>query len=95
MSKSSYGYAPKKLDLKKRMNRIEGQVRGISKMIQSDTYCIDILTQVSAVQGALDKVSLELLGEHARHCLNNDNIGPGSEVKADELVAAVGRMLKS
>ena len=90
-----YGYAPKKAELEVRLNRIAGQVRGINKMVQSDTYCIDILTQLSAIQGALDKVALELLGEHARHCLNNEDVGPGSEVKAEELVAAVGRMLKS
>ena len=92
--KNNYGYAPKKSELGKRLNRIEGQVRGINKMVQDDKYCVDILTQISAVQSALDKVGLELLQEHTRHCLTNDNIGPkGVDAKTEELVRAVGRML--
>ena len=76
------------------MNRIEGQVRGVSKMVQDDKYCIDILTQVSAVKAALDKVALELLRDHTRHCLNNDSVHSQDEKdKADELVGAISRML--
>lgn len=89
-----YGYSDNKPALLKRLNRIEGQVRGVSKMVGEDTYCIDILTQVSAAKAALDKVALELLRDHARHCLSNDHIHSQSEGdKADELVNAIGRML--
>lgn len=90
----NYGYAENKPDLLKRLNRVEGQVRGVSKMVQEDKYCIDILTQVSAAKAALDKVALELLRDHARHCLNNDTIhSHGESDKADELVGAISRML--
>jgi CsoR family transcriptional regulator, copper-sensing transcriptional repressor len=89
-----YGYTDNKQALSTRLNRIEGQVRGINKMVQNDTYCIDILTQISAIQSALDKVGLELLTEHTRHCLADDNIGPKSrDAKVEELVKAVSRML--
>lgn len=89
-----YGYTDTKPDLLKRLNRIEGQVRGVSKMVQDDKYCIDILTQVSAAKAALDKVALELLRDHANHCLTNDAVKPqGKENKADELVGAISRML--
>jgi CsoR family transcriptional regulator, copper-sensing transcriptional repressor len=89
-----YGYANKKEPLVKRLNRAEGQVRGVTRMVQEDAYCIDILTQISAAQAALDKVALELLTEHAKHCLTNDKVGPqGSDAKAEELVQAVSRLL--
>lgn len=91
---NKYGYRDKKDSVQKRLSRLEGQVRGVSQMVQDDKYCIDILTQISAVQSALDKVALELLAEHARHCLSNDDIGPrGMDKKVNELVKAVGRML--
>ena len=91
---TKYGYTDKKADLLKRLNRAEGQVRGISKMVQDDKYCIDILTQVSAAKAALDKVALELLRDHAQHCLTNDAVQPhGKNNKADELVGAISRML--
>ncbi len=90
----THGYSNQKPELTKRLNRIEGQVRGITKMVDSDTYCIDVLTQVSAVRSALDKVALELLRDHARHCLTNDGTLPkGKNDKADELVTAISRML--
>lgn len=89
-----YGYSNNKPQLTKRLNRIEGQVRGVSKMVDEDQYCIDILTQVSAVKAALDKVALELLRDHAKHCLANDHVhGLKGKDKVDELVDAVGRIL--
>lgn len=89
-----YGYNDNKPALLKRLNRIEGQVRGVSKMVQNDTYCIDILTQVGAAKAALDKVALELVRDHAKHCLDNDNVHAHHHAdKADELVDAIGRML--
>jgi DNA-binding FrmR family transcriptional regulator len=90
-----YGYSENKDKLKNRLNRIEGQVRGVAGMVESDKYCIDILTQITAVQAALDKVGLELLRDHAKHCLTNPNVGSGSiDEKTDELVTAVSRMIK-
>lgn len=89
-----YGYHDSKDQITKRLNRIEGQVRGVSKMVQEDKYCIDVLTQISAAQAALDKVALELLRDHARHCLANDEVKSHSTGdKADELVGAISRML--
>ncbi len=90
----TYGYSDSKDQIVKRLNRVEGQVRGVSKMVQDDKYCIDILTQISAAQAALDKVALELLRDHARHCLINDVIKAKTRGdKADELVGAISRML--
>ena len=63
------GYTATKDQLLNRLRRIEGQVRGIERMVDDDRYCIDVLTQISAVQAALDKVALGLLDEHARHCV--------------------------
>lgn len=89
-----YGYSNHKPGLLKRLNRVEGQIRGISKMVENDKYCIDILTQVSAAKAALDKVALELLLDHARHCLNDNSASPNANKdKASELVDAIGRML--
>lgn len=89
-----YGYAPHKTALLRRLKRAEGQVRGVAGMVDDDKYCIDILTQLSAVQAALDRVALELVRDHAKHCLTNDSLGRGSsDDKADELVAAIGRLM--
>ena len=89
------GYSASKDQLLKRLRRIEGQVRGIEGMVEEDRYCIDVLTQISAVQAALDKIALGLLDGHARHCLAGDGQGPkGADNQADELMGAVGRMLK-
>lgn len=89
-----YGYSDNKPALQKRLNRLEGQVRGISRMVEEDKYCIDILTQVSAVKAALDNVALELLRDHAKHCLSNDQVhAHGEKDKADELVRAISRMI--
>lgn len=89
-----YGYVDNKDQLLNRLKRIEGQVRGVGRMIEEDTYCIDILTQVSAIEAAMDKVALELLREHTRHCLTSDDIGPkDKDEKVDEVISAVGRLL--
>jgi CsoR family transcriptional regulator, copper-sensing transcriptional repressor len=87
------GYSATRDQLLKRLRRIEGQVRGIQGMVEDDRYCIDVLTQISAVQAALDKVALGLLDEHARHCVMG---AEGSEQadKTDELMAAVGRLMR-
>lgn len=77
-----------------RLARIEGQVRGITRIVEDDRYCTDILTQISAVRAALDKVALGLLDGHARHCLAGGHGGPSHpDAQADELMGAVGRLL--
>ena len=85
------GYTASKEQLTKRLARIEGQVRGVSKMVDDDRYCIDVLTQISAIQAALDKVALGLLDGHTRHCMIG---GASEEASADELMAAVGRLMR-
>ena len=91
---TKYGYSDNKEQILKRLNRAEGQIRGVAGMVQEDKYCIDILTQINAAQAALDKVALELLRDHAKNCLTNDNVhAHGTEDKADEIVGAISRML--
>ena len=87
------GYAAGKDQLLKRLSRAEGQVRGISRMIEEDRYCIDVLTQIAAAQAALDKVALGLLDDHVNHCVADSGEGEREE-KTEELMAAVGRLLK-
>jgi DNA-binding FrmR family transcriptional regulator len=87
------GYTATKDQLKDRLARIEGQVRGVARMVEEDRYCIDVLTQISAVQAALDKVALGLLDEHARHCVVGAKAGEEGEM-TDELMAAVGRLMR-
>jgi len=88
------GYTATKEQLNDRLARIEGQVRGIQRMVDEDRYCIDVLTQISAVQAALDKVALGLVDDHTRSCV----LGAGSdELRADrteELMAALARLLR-
>ncbi len=88
------GYTASKDQLINRLSRIEGQVRGVRRMVEEDRYCIDVLTQIGAIQAALDKTALGLLDGHTRHCLMGSGEGPTtSTAQADELMAAVGRML--
>ena len=77
----------------KRLRRIEGQVRGIQGMVDDERYCIDILTQISAIQAALDKVALGLLDDHAHHCVLGARTARERDEKTDELMAAVGRLM--
>jgi len=76
MAEITRGYTATKDQLQKRLARIEGQVRGVSRMVDDDRYCIDVLTQINAVRAALDKVALGLLDDHARHCLLGHGGGP-------------------
>ena len=91
------GYTQDKDAYLKRMRRIEGQVRGIAKMIEGDQYCIDVLTQVSAVTKALEAVALGLLDEHLRHCVTQAAAegGPVAAEKVAEASAAIARLVKS
>ncbi|WP_213455534.1 metal-sensitive transcriptional regulator [Rhizomonospora bruguierae] len=88
------GYTSTKDQLQARLRRIEGQVRGIERMVEEDRYCIDVLTQISAVQAALDKVALGLLDGHARHCMREGAADGRADEMATEMMAAVGRLMK-
>lgn len=76
--------------LLRRLRRVEGQVRGLQRMVEEERYCIDVLTQVSAVTAALDRVALLLVSDHVRHCVRT-----GGEERVDELMAAVERLVRS
>jgi CsoR family transcriptional regulator, copper-sensing transcriptional repressor len=88
------GYSANKDQLDKRLKRIEGQVRGIQRMVDEDRWCPDILVQIAAVQAALNKVALGLAEDHARHCVMG---GPEDEKeeRTAELMAAVGRLMNA
>jgi CsoR family transcriptional regulator, copper-sensing transcriptional repressor len=94
----TYGYAPHKDQLLKRLVRIEGQVRGIVRMIEEDRYCIDILTQLGAVDTALEAVAIKVLEDHVRHCVAGA-LASGDEQQATEksaeLLEAVQRFAKT
>jgi DNA-binding FrmR family transcriptional regulator len=92
------GYSISKDDYQKRLRRIEGQVRGLQRMIDEDTYCIDVLTQISSVTKALQSVALGLLDEHVRHCVANIEVSEGTESEDDmisEAVQAFERLLRT
>jgi CsoR family transcriptional regulator, copper-sensing transcriptional repressor len=93
-----YGYHDQKDALMKRLHKIEGQVRGVERMVAADRYCIDVLTQISAVTTALDSLAFLILDEHVKHCVAGA-LASGDEAdaqaKADELLAAVHRFTKS
>ena len=88
------GYTATKDELMARLRRVEGQIRGIEGMLSDDRYCIDILTQISAAQAALDKVALGLLDDHAHHCVLGAHTANERDEKTDELMAAVGRLMR-
>jgi CsoR family transcriptional regulator, copper-sensing transcriptional repressor len=90
-------YDMQKTDIAKRLARIEGQVRGVAKMVDDDRYCIDILDQVSAITKALQQVSLGLMHDHLGHCVTNAVRagGPEAQEKIDEATAAIARLMRS
>lgn len=92
-----HGYAQQKDNYGKRLRRIEGQVRGIARMIEEDKYCIDVLTQISAVNSALRSVALGLLDEHLNHCVTRavTEGGPDVDDKLAEASAAIARLVRS
>jgi CsoR family transcriptional regulator, copper-sensing transcriptional repressor len=93
MVMETYGYTENKDAVLKRLRRIEGQVRGVERMVEENRYCIDVVTQVTAIQAALDKVALELLADHAAHCVVS--AGPAEQrERTEELMAAVRRLLR-
>lgn len=94
MATQTRGYTASKDQLQDRLARIEGQVRGVARMVEEDRYCIDVVTQINAARAALDKVALGLLDGHVRHCLIGGQGGPSDPgEQAEELMGAVGRML--
>jgi DNA-binding FrmR family transcriptional regulator len=94
----THGYAKDKEALVKRLHRIEGQVRGIERMLEEDRYCIDVLTQIAAVGTALEAVAFKILDDHVRHCVAGA-LASGDEVdaatKTEELLAAVHRFART
>jgi CsoR family transcriptional regulator, copper-sensing transcriptional repressor len=90
---STRGYTASKDQLLARLARIEGQIRGIEGMVENNRYCIDILTQISAAQAALDKVALGLLDGHAHTCVISADPDQ-QDARTEEMMAAVGRLLR-
>lgn len=91
------GYAGNKRDVQARLRKIEGQVRGLQRMVENDTYCIDVLTQISSVTRALQAVSVALLSDHMHHCVVDAVAagGPGGAARVDEAMKAVERLVRS
>jgi DNA-binding FrmR family transcriptional regulator len=89
----SVGYVEDKQAIKRRLARIEGQIRGLGRMVEDEAYCIDVLTQIGAVEKALDGVALELLSDHTNHCVRDalERGGGEADEKVSELIAAVER----
>jgi CsoR family transcriptional regulator, copper-sensing transcriptional repressor len=95
MAERTRGYTATKEQLLKRLNRAEGQVRGVSRMVEEERYCIDVLTQISAAQAALDNIALGLLDDHVRHCLIGEGEASGEpSAQTEELMGAVGRLMR-
>lgn len=90
-----HGYTANKDEHLKRLRRVEGQVRGLQRMVDEDQYCIDILVQVSAATRALQSLALQLLDEHVHHCVADAVATGGGEAKIDEAMRAVERLVRS
>ncbi len=92
-----YGYHDNKAAHLKRLRRVEGQMRGLQRMVESDEYCIDVLTQVSAATRALESFALSLLDEHLRHCVASavESGGDDAQEKIEEASAAIARLVRS
>jgi DNA-binding FrmR family transcriptional regulator len=98
VSRPTYGYSEQKDKLLRRLARAEGQVRGIARMVEEDRYCIDILTQLAAVDTALEGVALAILDDHVKHCVAGALVSGDAidaEVKVEELLEAVRRFAKT
>ena len=90
-------YTMSKDDLLKRLRRIEGQTRGVAQMVEEDRYCIDVLTQISAIRSALESVAIGLVDDHVRHCVADAVVEGGStaDARLTEATAAIARLIKS
>jgi DNA-binding FrmR family transcriptional regulator len=94
MQVMTLGYTASKDQVLARLARVEGQVRGVRRMVEEDRYCIDVLTQIAAAQAALDKIALGLLDGHARVCMQGNGQAPEDpDEQVDELMGAVGRLV--
>lgn len=91
----AYAYAGERPDLLKRLARIEGQVRGVARMIEQDKYCVDILDQIAAVKAALDKVGTRLLNDHVRGCVVEAAGAQDQAEKVEELMGVLERFMKA
>jgi len=89
------GYKASKEQLLKRLARAEGQVRGVIRMVEEDRYCIDVLTQISAAQAALNAIALGLVDDHVRNCMREGASTSQADSQVDELMGAVGQLVKS
>jgi DNA-binding FrmR family transcriptional regulator len=89
----TYGYVDDKESLRKRVARLEGQVRGVGRMIEEDRYCIDIVNQISAIQAAAREISLQLLEGHVRHCVMDAAQTDDAEPKLSELIQTLGKAM--
>ncbi|MBL3686201.1 metal-sensitive transcriptional regulator [Leucobacter zeae] len=94
---SVHGYISDKARYRNRLRRLEGQVRGIDRMVDEDRYCIDILTQISAITNALETVAIGLLGDHLRHCVLDAAVagGESADQKITEATEAIARLVRS
>lgn len=92
-----HGYISDKAKYGNRLRRLEGQVRGINRMVDEERYCIDILTQISAITNALESVAVGLLGDHLRHCVLDAAVagGPSADQKITEATEAIARLVRS
>jgi DNA-binding FrmR family transcriptional regulator len=89
------GYTASKEQLLNRLARVEGQVRGVARMVDEDRYCIDVLTQIAAIQAALQKIALGLVDDHVRVCMQDGGAAPADpEAQITELMGAIGRLVK-
>jgi DNA-binding FrmR family transcriptional regulator len=97
MDHAPTGYADNRDEILRRLRRIEGQIRGVHRMVEQDTYCIDVLTQVSAATRALDSVALRMLDDHLSHCVADaiEEGGEGADAKLKEASAAIARLVRS
>jgi DNA-binding FrmR family transcriptional regulator len=95
MESTTRGYTASKQQLLNRLARVEGQVRGVGRMVEEDRYCIEVVTQISAIQAALDKIALGLVDGHLRVCMRGEGGAPSdTDEQVDELMGAVGRLVK-
>jgi DNA-binding FrmR family transcriptional regulator len=95
MESTTRGYTASKQQLLNRLARVEGQVRGVGRMVEEDRYCIEVVTQISAIQAALDKIALGLVDGHLRVCMRGEGEAPSdTDEQVDELMGAVGRLVK-
>jgi DNA-binding FrmR family transcriptional regulator len=92
---ATLGYTASKEQLLNRLARVEGQVRGVSRMVDENRYCIDVLTQIAAIQAALEKIALGLVDGHVRVCMQDGGAAPADpEAQITELMGAIGRLVK-